>query len=766
VASSQNEIYITGHTLSYTNMTTAGAHQESFFGVSAAFLAKFTDQGQLLWSTYYGSAGFQEGYGIALDANENVVFSGFSNSSSGIASPGAYQTTLAGELDAFLVKFNPAGERIWGTYYGGTNDDHGFDVCIDDLDNIYMMGNTNSSTGISFGTGYQQAAGSIDDGFVAKFTAAGALQWGTYIGGNEAEYLSAIKMYFDQGVVVVGKTQSNNAIASNDALVDELVGQYDACMIKLSSTGEWEWGTYYGGALSDEFYGLAIAPSNGYLHAVGVTSSEAGIATAGADQTESTGGFFNGFLVQFCAPFIPVLMHNIYPVNCGESSFLIEVAPNDVFDTYLWSDGSTSSNLNLMDLSLGNYTVYLNTLDTNSCAYVSDTLNFEVAPDMLNQVTVTGAQEIYCQGDTVYLLANAGFESYAWTSGGNTIEENAVLDAVDMSFIAVLVEDELGCIDHDTVFFQVNPAPNIEFQLIGSTNFCVGETLEIVSQENYTSYLWNNGETTSSILLSEEAWVWLNATNEYGCSSLSDSFFVSASELFPKITTDALQPFCPNELILFYTENTFDTYLWNSVDNSSEYLVYPSQLEQYVSVEVTNLCGGYGVDTFYFNMLPEISFDILFNQPEEFCVGTSTAFSVLGEFTDIQWQNTVLGANYLTQAPEVGPWQIVVQALDTNLCAVFDTLNLVVENCYVGIHAQSNNFSLFPNPFSETIHILGLQEEHVLVLRDTQGRLVHRTSVNEQLNQINLSQYASGVYFIEIYALTKELVFKYRVIKG
>ena len=65
----------------------------------------------------------QVGYwsSCATDASGNVYLAGDTNSTTGIATTGAHQTTYGGGYyDAFLVKFNSSGVRQWGTYYGGT----------------------------------------------------------------------------------------------------------------------------------------------------------------------------------------------------------------------------------------------------------------------------------------------------------------------------------------------------------------------------------------------------------------------------------------------------------------------------------------------------------------------------------------------------------------------------------------------------------------------------------------------------------------------
>jgi hypothetical protein len=90
--------------------------------------------------------------------------SGNTQSSAGIATSGAHQTTLN---DAFLVSFNSSGVRQSGTYYGGIKN-----VCTSDASgNVYMTGYTQSNSGIATAGAHQTANGNngYNDAFLIKF---------------------------------------------------------------------------------------------------------------------------------------------------------------------------------------------------------------------------------------------------------------------------------------------------------------------------------------------------------------------------------------------------------------------------------------------------------------------------------------------------------------------------------------------------------------------------------------------------------------------
>jgi hypothetical protein len=136
----------------------------------------------LTWGTYYGGDDYEYCKASAVDAGGNVYIAGFTLSGSDIAA-GGHQNTPGGSEDAFLVKFNAAGVRQWATYYGGALDDEAVSCAVDADGNVYIAGQTYSSTAIASG-GHQNTYGLAADAFLVKFNSDGVRQWGTYYGGS------------------------------------------------------------------------------------------------------------------------------------------------------------------------------------------------------------------------------------------------------------------------------------------------------------------------------------------------------------------------------------------------------------------------------------------------------------------------------------------------------------------------------------------------------------------------------------------------------
>ena len=79
-------------------IATPGAYQTSLADPNDGFIAKFDSGGHRKWATYYGGNGYDDLLSVALDSSENIFASGYTESSSGIATPGEYQTTLSSHL--------------------------------------------------------------------------------------------------------------------------------------------------------------------------------------------------------------------------------------------------------------------------------------------------------------------------------------------------------------------------------------------------------------------------------------------------------------------------------------------------------------------------------------------------------------------------------------------------------------------------------------------------------------------------------------------
>ncbi len=287
--------YISGQTNSPSNMSTAGSFQPGLAmnGSSVSmdgYLAKFNHAGVLIWATYYGTSAFDKSEAVACDNAGNVYIAG-TTSMPGLSTPGSHSSTIAGGVDIFIVKFDSMGNRQWSTYFGGSGSDDIKGLACDSDNNLYVLGYTQSDTGIATQGSFKATKNLAQDVFLAKFNTQGVRQWGTYFGGDDADYANDIAIDPYGNIAITGQTWSRSNITSpgshqpaydtSGPTSGRFATRYpDAFLAKFNSNGARLWSTYYGGGYTEN--GTAVATDNsGNIYLGGFTNSGNAIGTAG-----------------------------------------------------------------------------------------------------------------------------------------------------------------------------------------------------------------------------------------------------------------------------------------------------------------------------------------------------------------------------------------------------------------------------------------------------------------------------------------------------
>jgi hypothetical protein len=237
IAVYSNQVYVSGLTTGSSQNVFASPLQgspNSFVSVTPGydrgFIARFNSEfGNREWGTYFGgSINFYGTNQIECDASGNVFVVGSifwndftlscmpSGANTPICNPGggAYvqQYHAAGPapwgVDGFIAKFNNNTELVWSTFFGGSGNDWISNLAIDNVNHkLYVVGHSTSirvgtptcawvsgfpdtSFPLCDGGGYFQTdlngineINGINDGFIARFTLGGVLEWSTFFGG-------------------------------------------------------------------------------------------------------------------------------------------------------------------------------------------------------------------------------------------------------------------------------------------------------------------------------------------------------------------------------------------------------------------------------------------------------------------------------------------------------------------------------------------------------------------------------------------------------
>jgi hypothetical protein len=268
-----NNLIIGGQTNSSNFPYTLGAFQPLPLGGNDAFIAKFNSLGQLIWATCYGGTSTEDIHAITHDFENNIIITGMTNSNDLAISSNAIQTTNNGFFDIYIAKFSSNGNFLWSTYYGGSNYDDIYGVQSDSLNNLYFAGITLSNDFITTPNAFQTSKNNGNDACIFKLSKNGDLIWSTYIGGDNDDAAYKIYIDKNNNVTTLINTLSDTlSLHSDTVFTNYPLSLENVYIITIDSSGIPLWSTYFGGDNNDRAYDLKIL-SDGNLYFFGSTES-------------------------------------------------------------------------------------------------------------------------------------------------------------------------------------------------------------------------------------------------------------------------------------------------------------------------------------------------------------------------------------------------------------------------------------------------------------------------------------------------------------
>jgi hypothetical protein len=177
-----DEAFITGSTASNTFPTTSLVPHK---GLTEAFVVKLDNSGKMLYSALVGGSANDYGRSIAVNFDGYAFVAGDTKSDDFPASAGALNESHNGNSDIIVFKLNPAGAQLeFATYIGGTFDDFGYGIAVDQYDYPYVVGASESDNFPTTSGVYKEEYNNNRDAVIFKLNLGGtALQYSTYYGG-------------------------------------------------------------------------------------------------------------------------------------------------------------------------------------------------------------------------------------------------------------------------------------------------------------------------------------------------------------------------------------------------------------------------------------------------------------------------------------------------------------------------------------------------------------------------------------------------------
>ncbi|WP_296824709.1 hypothetical protein [Sulfurovum sp.] len=202
-------------------------HLQFFAEKLNPYIFKTDKHGNKLWGGYYGGKDEDRAYDLIATGD-------------GYLAVGDTESYGHGDLDAYVVKLDKNGKREWHAAFGGEDDD-GARAVAATQDGYLLVGNTDS-----FGRNYMNV-------YVVKTDKKGNLLWEKSYGGSREDEAFAVTASADGGFVIVGRSESFTRRNG-----------FDLYLFKIDSKGKLLWERTYGGEADDVGYDI-LALDDGYL---------------------------------------------------------------------------------------------------------------------------------------------------------------------------------------------------------------------------------------------------------------------------------------------------------------------------------------------------------------------------------------------------------------------------------------------------------------------------------------------------------------------
>lgn len=204
---------------------------------------------------------------IAIDGIGNVYLAGYYYSDTIKFNNSIYLTnTTTDRAEAFIAKYNSAGECQWAEKIYGIDDendnrdDKGICIAIDNNGNIYVAGEF-ESTILNFNNGKSLTNVEYADSFIAKYNNSGECQWAEKIAGNFSDYISKIEIDNSGNILLSGDFDSE-ILTFNNGITLSNTNFNDGFIAKYNSSGECQWAEKIAGDLGENVENLVVNDDN------------------------------------------------------------------------------------------------------------------------------------------------------------------------------------------------------------------------------------------------------------------------------------------------------------------------------------------------------------------------------------------------------------------------------------------------------------------------------------------------------------------------
>ncbi|MEI9918059.1 MAG: gliding motility-associated C-terminal domain-containing protein [Bacteroidota bacterium] len=187
---SSGEIIVTGNftrTVDFDPGTGTVSLTSASSGGPDIFVAKYDEDGNLLWADRIGSTAFVE-RGVDVETDEDGyiyavgLFQTTVDFNPAAGAGNVFNLTSAGATDAFVMSLNSDGSFRWADRIGGTGADEAVGISLDHADHPVVVGTFTNTVDFDPGAGTFNI--SSGPSFILKLTDLGTFQWAKSMGGE------------------------------------------------------------------------------------------------------------------------------------------------------------------------------------------------------------------------------------------------------------------------------------------------------------------------------------------------------------------------------------------------------------------------------------------------------------------------------------------------------------------------------------------------------------------------------------------------------
>ena len=187
------------------------------------WIVKLDAAGNITWKKTLGGPLNDELRDIKQTSDGGYIIAGFSNSYNGGDVTGNH-----GNLDYWIVKTDGTGNITWQKSFGGSGSDHG-EYVQQTSDGGYVVGGYTKSTDGDISEFF-----GLFDFWIIKLNNLGDLLWQKSLGGSQNEYAYNLEVTNDGGILISGRTESNDGDVTNNHQTNNFAGLLDYWLVKLT----------------------------------------------------------------------------------------------------------------------------------------------------------------------------------------------------------------------------------------------------------------------------------------------------------------------------------------------------------------------------------------------------------------------------------------------------------------------------------------------------------------------------------------------------